>query len=372
MSNSNFTTIENANVYYQGHYWNDYEFVYRTMNKRVSGSEDMNWYQLFISTHKGRTFKKALFINCGNGWVEREMYKTGLFEEAVGVDYLQALVDEAQAKAEQEKLPFRYYQLDINTGAIPEGDYDLVVNHAGCHHIAYLNKVLRKISELLPEDGYYLNFDYVGAHRNQYPYSQWNEVYLLNEKLPKELRQELGYPHLPTMLATDPTEAIHSELILEYTGRYFNIEDHKRAGGALAYPILTFNKGMQQATAETQAEWLKYVMDKDWEFTEKYPGTSMFDYFIGTPNKTILKDAGLLESYQEEENEREENASKNNGLYYDLFLLQMLQLKIEDLKMGNEHMRSDLHKIYTNPIAFLMKFMNYSKEKINKALDEIE
>lgn len=371
MSGSNFTTIDNANVYYQGHYWNDYEFVYRTMNKRISGSEDMNWYQYFISNHAGRTFKKALFINCGNGWVEREMYRTGLFKEAVGIDYLQQLVDEAQAKAAQEKLPIRYYQLDINTGLIPEGDFDLVVNHAGCHHIAFLNKVLRKINEIMPEDGYFINFDYVGPHRNQYPYSQYNEFFLLNESLPVELRQELTYPHLPTMLSMDPTEAIHSELILEYTGRYFNIEDHKRVGGALAYPLLTFNKGMQNAEPETQAEWLKYVMDKDWSFTEKYPNTSMFDYFIGTPNKAILRDSLLMNSYQEEENKREEMASKNNGLCYDLTLLQKLFLQIEDLKVSNDHMRSDLHKIYSNPIAYMVKFMNFSKEKLKKALDEI-
>lgn len=370
MSNSNLTTVKDENIYYQGHYWNDYEFVYRSMNKRISGTTDNNWYQYYINTHPGKTFKKALFINCGNGWVEREMYRTGLFKEAVGVDYLQILVDEAQAKANQENLPLRYYQLDINTANIPEGDYDLVVNHAGCHHIAYLNKVLHKVCELMPEDGYYLNFDFVGPHRNQYPYSQWSEIFQLNESLPKDLRQELGYPHLPTMLATDPTEAIHSELILEYTNRYFIIEDHKRVGGALAYPILTFNKGLQKAAADTQAEWLKYVMDKDWEFTMKYPQTSMFDYFIGKPKKAVLKDTALLQSYQAEENLREENAAKNNGHYYDLSLLQHLQLQIEDLKTSVYHMRNDLHRIYRNPIAFVKEFMKYSKARIKRAMDK--
>jgi SAM-dependent methyltransferase len=371
MSNANFTTIENANVYYQGHYWNDYEIVYRTMNERISGSKSLNWYQYFINTHKGRVFKKALFINCGNGWVEREMYNTGLFEEAVGVDYLQALVDEAQAKANEINIPLRYYQLDINTASIPEGDFDLVVNHAGCHHIAYLNKVLRKVCELMPEDGYFINFDYVGPHRNQYPYNQQNEIYLLNETLPQELRQEMSYPHLPTMLATDPTEAIHSELILEYTARYFNIEDHKRVGGALAYPLLTFNKGMQGATPETQAEWIRYVLARDWEFTEEYPDSSMFDYFIGKPKKAVLNDSALMELYKEEENKREENALKNDGYYYDLTLMQKLFLIIEDLKMSSDHMRSDLHNIYKNPILYLQNLMNYSKKKIRKTLDKI-
>src|SRR4029078_2762564 len=137
------------------------------------------------------------------------------FQEVVGVDYLQPLIDEAQKEADAQKLPFRYYQMDINTVAFPESGFDLVVNHAGCHHIAYLDRVLRAVNNIMTDDGYFINYDYVGPHRNQYSFHQWNEIILLNRSLPEELQNELAYPHLPTMLATDPTEAIHSELILE-------------------------------------------------------------------------------------------------------------------------------------------------------------
>jgi SAM-dependent methyltransferase len=370
MPENNFTVVGDSNVYYGGHYWNDYELVRAEINKRISGAEDINWHQHFSNTHKGRTFKKALFINCGNGWVERDIYKTGLFKEAVGVDYLQPLVDEAQKEASRGKLPFRYYQLDINTGIFPESGFDLVVNHAGCHHIAYLNKVLRAINNVMTDDGYFINYDYVGPHRNQYPFDQWNEIYLLNNSLPEELRNVLSYPHLPTMLKTDPTEAIHSELILEYTYRYFNIEEHKRAGGALAYPILTFNTKMQKSSSDKQKEWIKYIMVNDLAHTEKYPHMSMFNYFTGVPNKGIMNDSALLKIFAEEEIIREKNAVTNNGIYYTLELLQLLYIELEDLKMKNEHMKGDLHKIYKNPFALLTS--KPMKEKIQQVFNKLK
>ncbi|MEP6746306.1 MAG: class I SAM-dependent methyltransferase [Bacteroidota bacterium] len=367
MEDKSFSVVDNSNVYYHGHYWNDYELVRKHINKRISSSPVMKWYQHFIKTHEGKKFKKALFVNCGNGWVEREIYQAGLFEEAIGVDYLQPLIDEAQKEATALDLPIRYYQLDINAGTFPETGFDLVVNHAGCHHIAYLNKVLKAINEVMTDDGYFINFDYVGAHRNQYPYEQWSEIYSLNESLPAELRQELTFPHLPTMLATDPTEAIHSELIIEYTNRYFEMEEHKRAGGALAYPILTFNKQMQQAIPELQERWIRHILIRDVTYTEKFPASSMFDYFIGKPNKSVLKDDALMKQFADEENARETKASANGGYYYPLTFFQHLTLEMEDLKLKNFHMRSDLHRIYDNPVtAFTGSFKHNIKDFVAK------
>jgi SAM-dependent methyltransferase len=367
MEDKSFSVVDNSNVYYHGHYWNDYEMVRQHINKRIGGKGNTKWYQHFIQAHPGKKFKKALFVNCGNGWVEREMYQAGLFEEAAGVDYLQPLVDEAQTKANEAHLPIRYYQLDINTGDFPETGFDLVVNHAGCHHIAYLNKVLRAICGAMTDDGYFINFDYVGPHRNQYPYEQWSKIFDLNESLPAELRQEIAFPHLPTMLATDPTEAIHSELIIEYTNRYFETEEHKKIGGALAYPLLTFNKNMQQATPNLQERWIRHILLSDLTFTEAFPNSSMFDYFTGKPKKSILKDDALLKNFEDEENERERKAVANNGYYYPLTLLQHMTLEMEDLRIKNSHMRSDLHKIYNNPVtAFAGSFKHNIKDFITK------
>ena len=42
---------------------------------------------------------RALILNCGNGWVEREMVSANVMAEAVGIDYSEALLDEARQAA---------------------------------------------------------------------------------------------------------------------------------------------------------------------------------------------------------------------------------------------------------------------------------
>ena len=40
--------------------------------------------------------QRALSLNCGNGWVEQEIVHGGLAKEAVGVDYSEALLEQAR------------------------------------------------------------------------------------------------------------------------------------------------------------------------------------------------------------------------------------------------------------------------------------
>jgi SAM-dependent methyltransferase len=261
-------------------------------------------------------------LNCGNGWVERELINIGLIKEAVGIDYSENLITEARSNAAE--LPLRYYVVDTNTSVFPETGFDLVVNHAAAHHIAYINKVFLKISELLPKDGYFISMDYVGPHRNQYPREQWKAACELNRRLPKKLQQEMRYPHLPTMLATDPTEAIHSELIIDTMNRYFLIEHHHKIGGALAYLLLTFNDNFFKASEDDKEKWIQYILEEDSKYLLNNPKSSIFDFIVARPNKEILMDKKKIESFQEEENKREEYAMKRNGQYYKLVMIQSL------------------------------------------------
>jgi SAM-dependent methyltransferase len=307
-------------VYYQGHYWNNFDLVWRELNRRVSGDPNVRWFEYFHKNTGRRLFKKALILNCGNGWVERDILQIcPIFEQAVGIDYSARLLDEARRA--NEGLPIRYYQADINDAHFFEDGFDLVINHAACHHIAYIDRVMKAICSALPEDGYLLALDYVGPHRNQYPYDHWSKSWKLNNTLPEHLRKEMKYPHLKTMLAIDPTEAIHSELILDTTARYFNFVDHKHLGGGLAYEILCFNQGLINVEPKQRDEWIQYVMDEDLAFTNST--ASYFDYYACTPNKQALA-SPLANKFTEEENRRELAALQNGGLYYEQTLLQHL------------------------------------------------
>ena len=211
---------ENSGVYYQGRYWNDFDVVVRRINERISGDPTRSWSDHFAAT-SGRTFDRALILNCGNGWVERDLLSSGLMREAVGIDYSEDLLREARGAARGGGLPLQYHRTNINSGELPPDPFDLVVDHAAAHHIAAIDRVFREVCRILPEDGFLVCFDYVGPHRNQYTPEAWEEAWAVNMQMPESLRQDLQYPHLPTMMLTDPTEAIHSELILETFNRYF-------------------------------------------------------------------------------------------------------------------------------------------------------
>ena len=84
---------------------------------------------------------------------------------------------------------------------------------------------------MLPEDGWFVSFDYVGPHRNQYRLDAWEEAWQLNRQLPSTLQQDLAYPPMPVMLVVDPTEAVHSELIVDTFERYFTAGQYTALGG---------------------------------------------------------------------------------------------------------------------------------------------
>ena len=164
------------------------------INTRISGDPTRKWHEHFARA-TGRTFERALILNCGNGWVERELVGSGLIAEGVGIDYSQTLLDEAAAAASAEAgMPLTYHQANVNTGTFPEGEFDLVVNHAAAHHIAAIDRVFREVCRILPDDGWFVSFDYVGPHRNQYRLDAWEEAWQLNHELPEPLRQDLRLP----------------------------------------------------------------------------------------------------------------------------------------------------------------------------------
>jgi SAM-dependent methyltransferase len=321
-------------VYYQSGYWNDYPSVRAEIDRRVSGDATRDYIAAFAEATHRRRFGRALFINCGNGWVEREFVKRGIIATGVGVDISDELLDQARAAAAD--LPLRYHKVDINTGAFPDERYDLIVNFSAAHHIAAIDRAMRLLCRALTPDGYFLAFDYVGPHRNQYSYEAWDAVWQLNRSLPAEVQQKLGYPHLPTMLVTDPSEAVHSELILPTYDRYFTRDTFRSAGGALAYPLLTFNDGLGRVSEELREATLRTVMAADAQFLATHPQSGLFAYWYGRAKHSVLGDTARLAAWTHEEEEREARAVANGGVYYPVTLLQALMYARATANTGAE------------------------------------
>ena len=273
------------------------------------------WPRHFLNHYvNGGLFERALVINCGNGWVERELYDLGIFKSAVAFDYSSELLD--QARKEAGIRPLEYLQADCNKIEFPENSFDLVINVAAMHHVQYIDRMCRMIATVLKPEGYFLNFDYIGPHRNQYGKEHFAYLEQVNDLLPIGLRKkDLVHPHIETMLHYDPTEAIHSELIIEYLNRYFNVSERLDLNGAIAYQIMHNNHALYDDSNPSAKKAVEFLLEMDELYTHIYKLPALFSYFVAKPNKKILQDMGAMEKYTEEEQQREFYAASNGGKY---------------------------------------------------------
>jgi len=280
--------------YYSAEYllWNAFDYVRAREARAISGAPDKGWVGHVRDTY-GRQ-QKALFVSCGNGWVERECYRHGLIAEAYGFDIMPAHIAEARADAIAIGLSAEYKLADGNKLDLGWSDFDMVVNNGSVHHIAYLDQFMRKLHQMMKPNGIYVLMDYTGPHRNQYPVNAWMRALEVNISLPTRFQKKLRYPHMPTILSIDPTEAIHAELQMCVTRRYFDVVEEARFGGGVAYEILNFNRALlaEQHTSEGQAA-IAAILAADDELTCKASETNLFTFAVCRPKPTLPGQAVL-------------------------------------------------------------------------------
>jgi len=318
---------DNPEIYYSGTYWNDYKPVVEYMSRCFTGDPGKWWQEDFKERFCAEPFLSALFLNCGNGWVERQFIDSGMVASVTAFDYSADLV--AAAEADKGDRSITYFQADANTVDFGEDKFDLVVNVAALHHVQKLDRLHRKLCAATRPGGILVNFEYIGPARNQYGKQQWQYIQEQNAALPERIRMErLLMPHLPTMLVTDPTEAIHSDLILNVQARYFDIFERHDTGGGIAYQLLTHNPKLQGIPELELAELLRPLLDTDWQFTQEGRVPAMFSYFLSRPRKEALRKRSRLWFHTLQEDGREALARRRRGVYS---WRQFLELRAQDI-----------------------------------------
>jgi SAM-dependent methyltransferase len=314
---------ENSQVYYSGDYWNDLPRVLEYMSENFTGDGTRWWTADFAERFCKTPFGHALFLNCGNGWVEREFIDQGLVLVATAFDYSEDLLRDAEA--ERKGRPISYFQADANGLELEPDQFDLVVNVASLHHVQFIDRMCRLLCRATKPGGLIVNCDYIGPARNQYSQRQWRRIKSVNRSLPPAARkQPLRHPHLPTMLATDPTEAIHSDLIIQTLARYCDVFERHDTAGGIAYELLTHNSQIKHLAADELDPVLDRVLKADRDYTSSGDVPPMFSYFIARPRKESLVDSAKLDRYRQEEEHREHLASRRLGAYSMSQYLQVL------------------------------------------------
>ena len=305
---------DNSQVYYHGQYWNDFRLVLEYMCENFTGNKNKWWVQDFKERFCQKSFEHGLVLNCGNGWVERELIDLGIVKRITAFDYLFDLL--RIAEKERGERPISYFQADANKIDFEEDRFDLIVNVASLHHVQYINRLCHIMCKAITEDGVFVNYDYIGPHRNQYSFKQWYYINQANRSLPDSIKKSpIVKPHLPTMIYDDPTEAIHSDLIIESVARYFEIFERHDTGGGIAYELLTNNPKLKSVPAEELDLHIERILKLDKEHTRLRHVPPLFSYFLATPRKSLLSNKTKIESYQKEEDRREEKAQKRHGVY---------------------------------------------------------
>ena len=152
----------------------------------------------------------------------------------------------------------------------------------------------------------------------------------------------MRYPSLNDLLKADPSEAVHSELIQERLRRYFIVEEYRRAGGALAYPLLTHNPHFAAASLEEQESYLRIIMEADAAYLESHPRASLFVYIAAKPDKAgLAKKEATIQGWLKDEELREQTAQGGEyyprywltRLYEDYYRYEREQVLLENLKL---------------------------------------
>ncbi len=130
------------------------------------------------------------------------------------------------------------------------------------------------------------------------------------------------------MITADPTESVHSELILESLERFFSIDKLAHLGCALAYPILNFNDRLVAAEAETRQKWVDHVVAADLVYSLDHHDSNLFAFYVARPDKGALE-SGHLARRLDREDEREQAAMRTGGRY---FALEPHQVIVEEVR----------------------------------------
>ena len=277
--------IKNSS-HYSDKYWNDLIPVTKYKNELATGNENISWMN-DISTRFSEylPFENVLIVGCGNGWVERELYDLGIAKHYDCFDISQEYINEAKSLAESR--PFDYFIDDINTmKKIKENYYDAVINYAVLHHVRDVDFAVEKLSKSLKKNGLMFNEEYVGPAQNQYTDEHIQTMNDIMSNLPENYQSKVGFLRPPLdNFRVEPSEAIHSDLILDSISKHFDIVYQKNLNGGIAYQILHNNiEQFEDFSSNNESKkWLEYLLHNDRELSDNGSVPVLFWYGVTTP-----------------------------------------------------------------------------------------
>ena len=276
-------------THYSDKYWNDLEIVVKYKNKLATGNENVSWIGDILTRFKEYVpFDDVLIVGCGNGWLERQLYDLGIGKHFDAFDMSEKYINEAKELKQSRTID--YFLDDINfMSKIEDEKYDAVFNFAVLHHAEEVDNALKKLAKCLKTNGLMFNEEYVGPARNQYSDQHLKHMLEVMSDLPEKFRTKVKFLRPPLEnFRVEPSEAIHSDLILPLIPKYFDVVYQRNLNGGIAYQLLHNNIQEFEDDSNTESvKWLEYLLKQDVVYTDDGRVPILFWYGVCKP-KTEL------------------------------------------------------------------------------------
>ena len=237
--------------------WMEHPRVRDYILRSISGTEEGLWpVDFFLRRIGSRRFGRGLSIGCGTGPFERDVIRKNLVDRVDAFDGSTNSLRIARDLARKEGMLDRihYFAADFNEPFLPRATYDIVFIHQALHHVAKLEKLLRRVLLSLKRGGVLYLDEYIGPSRTDWSDDRIAPQRAYFDKLPADAKRSATLP-LPIQ-EDDPSEAIRSAEILEQLRIGFDVREFRGYGGNLLsvlYPVVDFDRTpIERAIIEEQ------------------------------------------------------------------------------------------------------------------------
>jgi len=254
-------------------YWLANPIINRRYHSKSAGDRNFTTWVNFTVEHYLRErcpLDRVLSIGSGDGTLERHLASLNTALRIEGIDIspkrIQIACDEAAKYGLQNTI--HYKLCNVETNPFPNTSYGAIYFNSSLHHMSDLDGILAKCVKALDEHGYLFINEYIGPNRFAFSEREKQAMQSVFQMIPDrfrishadhdrgEVRKHLGFPDPAEVKRVDPSEAIHSEEIMEAVRRHFNIVEFNFCGGTLMQFLLD---GIAGNFRESDAESLKVL-----------------------------------------------------------------------------------------------------------------
>ena len=228
--------------------WLDSPIVKRIVQKRITGTPDVDWLDWAADTLGILPGGRWLSLGCGGAEMEIRAATCGRFASMLALDLSEVSLGAARERALRagiDSIEFR--TADLNDLELPTAEFDVVLMCMSLHHVKNLEGTLGQISRALNPAGHFLVNEFVGPSQFQFTDRQLEMTRDILAALPPALRTDLNtgapkseYVRQPTehWYAADPSEAIRSDEIVPELEKRFDVVLRRDYDGALLHLAL--------------------------------------------------------------------------------------------------------------------------------------